>query len=108
MSDEHTSLTQHISEAVLAAVRGTPALNCGADPATMGRHEEMLKNIIKKLDSIDAKLDTTDRKLDDGNAKFENQNIRLTKLETEKSTVVAILAGAGGLIISIIGMLYKK
>jgi hypothetical protein len=102
MSDElNISLTQHISEAVLAAVRGTPALNCGADPATMGRHEEMLRNIIAKLEKID-------NKLDDGNAKFESTNTRLTKLETEKTTAVAMLAGAISLIISIGGMLFKK
>ena len=96
-----TTLTQHLSEAVLDAIRAGNAMNCGAPAHVMGRHEEMLKGIDKKLDAIAEELK-------DGKTRFESQNIRLTKLETEKKTVTTYTVMLVGWFLTAVGIWWKK
>jgi hypothetical protein len=89
------SHTQHIASAVLDELAKRTA-QCGVPPDVAREHGETLVFLRTTMGHIVEKLDSIEKKLDDGTIQFKEHNNRLTVLETEKKTGIAMALAVGG------------
>lgn len=70
-------------------------LTCGADRNTVMEHTKAISTFANAIDNMKAALERGTQKQDAILAKIENYNNRLTTLETEKKTVLALVFKSG-------------
>ena len=75
---------------------------CGAPVEVVAEHTKTLEYLKNEMGHVVKTLERIDKKLEDGNANFDDHATRLTKLETEKGTAVAVVTSVGAALWSVL------
>lgn len=75
-------------DAILEALKNGDG--CGAKAEIVKEHTESISYLKNELPHVVKALERIEKKLDDGNRTFDDHTKRLTILETQKSTSVAV------------------
>jgi hypothetical protein len=87
------SQTQHIAAAVLDEL--ARRTSCGVSPDVAREHGDALATLTVKMEHINTSLEEIKKMLKEGGEEFKSLNNRLTVLETQKGTAIAVLSGIG-------------
>lgn len=79
--------------------------NCSLPPETVREHSERLARIETKLDQVLDNMDVLFKKAQTNADNISANSHRLTVLETQKGTAIAIVTAIGSGLIAILGLL---